>query len=264
MKHLLSLWLFCTSLVWAYDANITVTGSVSTGECRFIKTDRRQYSSWAEGCPAYSKAQGTAFLKSRGYWTDPIPPCNLPDNLPIESFEPEVPQGYELLSEEIISKSETAYPAYNGATTVAVNGRAITGYCSGLSAGITYDVDVHGGFLQTKQVKRVYTLGECNETDVAYPALGNFEEVLFTWNQGQDRTMECSNEEGTVQHQKQTCQNEYRCVIKTCNLPDIDFPKLADNQLITSFWNESEDMSQECLDNKGTIQQERHECLSDY
>ena len=137
---------------------ITIGGKNVEASYGFLERKEFQYGSWAEGCPAYNKAQAYDFLLLHGYFMESLPQANTPEGIELgETLYAEVPEGFTMTKERESGTEISPYPAYDGKSQVKTNAEIVSGYCYGLGAGITYNADVYQAEIKTTHFERDYT-----------------------------------------------------------------------------------------------------------
>ncbi len=281
------------------ETDLYISGTKVSAGCEKITSGARfQYSNWFSECPARSKVEAYAFLQGRNYFTDTLPECSLPneaENQPGMRLSQEVPDGYELLDVNITSSKRSYYHAYLSeaydftshggfwiesfailSADVYTDGvrfnddmSVVHGYCNFAPAGnctqaaLSYTADVYDGVIHKESFIQHYRR-TCDVNDTDFSEINTNEETAFEWRVPEDRTTECSEVNGTVQERVQDCNAAYRCVVKTCTDPDIAFPAVAQNERILYKWQDPQDRSAECTQNKGTAQEARESCEMQY
>ena len=222
------------------DFNITRT--VVSASCKAVSNQQFQYYTWAEGCPAYSKAQAYNFLKSRNAFQETLPTCQMPNNPtpPLgETLSQPIPAGYEVANEQVNTTTTQNYDAYGAVSSSAnispnVNGirsnaSIVTGYCYGLSAGITFRSNVYNGVLTTEtSTLQLHRL--CNEKDTKYKYATNQQPILKEWtDEDVNLTQRCIDLNGSVVHKRVACKSYHSCVKTTDACP------IEQNENINSY-----------------------------
>ena len=152
------------------DINITITGRVTTAECKMVQQGKNEkLSYWANGCKYQSIEELHEYVYSRANTFRELPPCTLPTEPLDPPFGPylgevldaEVPEGYELVEEKITDVKTGTFPAYDGFSTVYTNVREPTNgddsiFCYSMVSAFAWSVDVYSGVLETKYFTRTY------------------------------------------------------------------------------------------------------------
>ena len=205
---------------------LTLTGERVSAGCEQTGAGIDQSMSfWAEGCPYTSRSALYQALLQRPNYYETLPPCDPPppDFDPQPGFYPEgnrtVPEGYRLIDESVVENIRTTtYPAYEGQNVVYTNLRELHGNCSGLSASYWWKADEYKGIVRIDRVERTYCK-TCDQNDTTFPSLAQNQEIIDAWNETEDRSVQCIENDGTVQERLHTCQIEYRCVKTTDSCP---------------------------------------------
>ncbi len=227
MKKIVLLFLF-SLLLFADDVSIdlNITGSRVSYECNATTQEQTfSYYTWAEGCPATSRASAYAFLLGQNYFQESLPECLPPTNPnpPLgETLSQDVPEGYELIDENITSSSESYYDGYGFSSSspdatprvsgIKTNAFVVRGFCQGLSLGITFGADVYNGILKEESFIQYYHR-TCDENDTTFPPKADNQIVADEWSsEDLNRSQRCLDYDFTLQKRKESCENEYRCL----------------------------------------------------
>ncbi len=124
----------------------------------------------------------------------------------------------------------------------------------------------------------------CDQNDTEFPTLSQYQDVPFTWNENEDRSLECNDVNGIVQGAVQDCKSVYRCVVLNCdvnqtldtsveppicvdkcNEKNTPFPQKAINEEILDSWTQNHEAnSAMCVQNQGKVQTQKSNCESAY
>ena len=156
------------------DMNITVTGKITTAECKMTqKAKNESFGFWAEGCKYTNVEDLHKYVYSRSNTFHQLPPCKmLKEPLPEpfgpklgESLDTEVPEGFVMVDENITKVIHGTFPAYNGMSVVYTNIQKPTNgehsiFCYGMVSSFTWSEDEYSGILETKYFTRKYRPAE--------------------------------------------------------------------------------------------------------
>ena len=263
------------------NSDINVTGTKVSATCKKVSTQKAfTYSQWAGVCPAYSRSEAIDFLTRYDIIQDSLPECDMPTTPPLgETLSQPIPEGYELIDENITQTTETYYAGYGkyssnsgdtragtqgvspAALGIRTNARITSGGCSGLSAHINFVADEYTGVITTERFTRRYQKTCPDNTE--FPTLDPDQGVSFTWTDPEDKSQECQATEGIVQQAIQDCNTTYRCVVNVCTEEPTSYPTPVENQRTLFSWTEDEsDRSVQCQgpDYNGTVQTRRENC----
>jgi hypothetical protein len=154
------------------EINITVTGKVTTAECKMTaKSKNQELNFWAEGCKYKTIKALHDYVYSRADTFRQLPNCDKPqksylDSLGLElgeTLDSEIPDGYVLVDENITKTTTLTYPAYNGLHVAYTNVQKPTNgndsiFCYSMVSSFAWSVDEYSGILETKYFKRIYQL----------------------------------------------------------------------------------------------------------
>ena len=233
--------LFLSALTLEASSDLYITRTLVTADCKKISTAQQfDYYSWAGSCPARSKSEALSFLKSHDIVQDDLPDCKPPQkplDPPLgETLSQPVPDGYEIIDENVTDTQEKYYDGYGKISSssgdpyaavvdvtpsvpgIRINTSVVSGYCTGLSAGITFKSDVYAGVITIK--KSILHLRKmCNQEDTDFPPLAQNQKIIDKWSEPDDRSSECHANNGIVQDALRSCKKQYRCVITTDSCP---------------------------------------------
>ena len=121
---------------------------------------------------------------------------------------------YTLVDENITGVTSITYPAYDGSNKAYTNLTELHGYCRSMIAAFSWKADEYTGIIESTSFIRTYKKN-CTEPDTEFPIKASNQQVLFQWQNPEDRSDECTQLSGKIETSVQSCKTEYRCVKDT-------------------------------------------------